>query len=242
MSVSADNPYGDIILSNGGAVLFPPQTVTADKFITVAGVYKDKQGVTHTNAEACFDIAEKTFEPGKVYTLNLSISADNFTTDVNIVGWLSAYGEITMTPSGGYDGVTIDEIQSVEYTGQPIEPTPTVHYGTINVKDLVLNSDYTFKYVDNVNVGRAQALVLGKNYYAGMAAVQSFYITQASGEISFPENASEQATIGYTIGGKIENIKVTNTGDGKVTYTSSNTSVATVDMETGVVHSASSLN
>lgn len=235
VSFSDDNPYGEIIMSNGGAVLFPPQTVTADKFITVSGTYKDKNGETHTNAKASFDIAEKTFEPGKVYMLNLSIGADNFTTDVNIVGWLSEYGEITMTPSGGYDGVTIDDIPSVEYTGQPIEPTPTVHYGTINVKDLVLNSDYTFKYVDNVNVGRAQALVLGKNYYAGMAAVQSFYITQAKGSISFPEDANEKATVGYTIGGKITNIKVINTGDGKVTYTSSNTHVATVDGESGEV-------
>lgn len=230
-----DNIYGKITMTNGGAVLFPPQTVTADKFITVTGSYKDKDGITHTNATASFDISEKTFEPGKVYMLNLSIGADNFTTDVDIVGWLSEYGEITMTPSGGYDGVTIDDIPSKQYTGSAITPEPTVHYGTVNPKDLILNTDYVLQYVDNVDVGRAQVLVLGKNYYAGMAAVQSFYITQTSGEISFPTNASTLATVGYTIGGKIENIKVNNTGDGKVTYSSNKPSVATVDAETGVV-------
>lgn len=235
VSFPADNPYGEITMTNGGAVLFPPQIVTADKFITVTGTYKDKQGVTHTNASASFDISEKTFEAGKVYTLNLAIGADNFITDVDIVGWLSEYGEITMTPSGGYDGVTIDEIPSRVYTGSAIEPEPVVHYGTVNPKDLVLNSDYTFKYVDNVDVGRAQVLVLGKNYYAGMAAVQSFYITQKTGSISFPADANSLATVGYTIGGKIENVKVNNTGDGKVTYSSGKPSVATVDAESGVV-------
>lgn len=215
-------------VSNGGAVLFPPQTITADKFI-YATVYNKSTGAVA--GYAGFDIASKTFEAGKEYHLNLAISADNLKDDVTILGWSDEYGEITVTPSGGYEGVTIETITDQDYTGSPITPDPVVQYGTDDKITLVKGTDYRLEYVDNVNAGTAQLLLIGINYYAGLAKVQSFNIKQVAGTISFSETSK---TISYSIGATLTNT-VNNTGDGLVRYSSDNTQVATVEASSGLV-------
>ena len=161
----------------------------------------------------------------------MAVGADNFIDGVQITGWSSAYGDFTLTPSGGRDPISISDIDAQEYTGSPIEPEPLVTYGTVSPKTLVKGSDYTLNYVDNINAGRGQVLVIGKNYYAGLAAVKAFYITTLSGSISYD---TKELTVGYTIGGTVNN-KLTKSGDGKVTYSSETPTVATVDEETGEV-------
>lgn len=223
---------GPIVMTNGGAVLIPPQTVNTADFIIVTG---------HTNAdpsarECRFSLINKTFEAGKVYKLTLAIGPDNFTTAESITGWTSDYGELTLMPSGGYQGVSIEEMEAVTYTGENFEPKPTVWYGTTDKIQLREGStkDFIYQYVDNKNAGNAQVLVIGQNYYAGLAAVQGFTIKQASGKISFPEgtvrDGDDHTGIEFELNQQLDAIKATNTGDGVVTYSAENESGGSTDV------------
>lgn len=205
---------GSIVMSNGGAVLIPPQEVTTADFIIVYG---------HTSSDATsrpcyFGLAQKKFEAGKVYKLNLAIGMDNFDDVVEISGWTEEYGELTVTPSGGYQGVSIDDMESVTYNGKEHKPTPKVYYGTVDKIQLTEGQDFIYNYVENVNAGNAQVLVIGQNYYAGLAAVNGFTIKKALASINFPEN-SDKTNVPFELDGELAAVKVENTGDGVVTYT-----------------------
>ena len=128
----------------------------------------------------------------------------------------------------------------VVYDGTYKTPTPDVWYGTIDKIQLKEGSsrDFIYNYVDNKNAGNAQVLVIGQNYYAGLAAVQGFVIKKASGKISFPagsvRDGDDHTGIEFEVNKSIDAIKVVNTGDGAVTYTAESedggaTDVVTVD-------------
>ena len=241
---------GSIVMSNGGAVLIPPQTVSTADFIVVTG---------HTNADPTtrkcrFAIIDKKFEAGKTYKLTLAISEDNFTTPETITGWTNDYGELTLMPSGGYKGVSIDAIEAVTYSGDYFTPKPTVWYGTIDQIQLRegATKDFIYNYVDNKNAGNAQVLVIGQNYYAGLAAVQGFTIQKAPGKVFFPEgtvrDGDDHTGIEFELNKSLDAIKAQNTAlsnttkkaDGEIIYsaegeTGSSTDVISVDPIDGTV-------
>jgi len=242
---------GSIVMSNGGAVLIPPQTVTTADFIVVTG---------HTNADPTtrkcrFAIIDKKFEAGKTYKLTLAISEDNFTTPETITGWTNDYGELTLMPSGGYKGVSIDAIEAVTYSGDYFTPKPTVWYGTSDQIQLRegATKDFIYNYVDNKNAGNAQVLVIGQNYYAGLAAVQGFTIQKAPGKVFFPEgtvrDGDDHTGIEFELNKSLDAIKAQNTAlsnttkkaDGEITYSAegdtpeSSTDVISVDPIDGTV-------
>ena len=234
-----------IKLTNGGAVLFPPQTVTTSRFIMVTGTYNGQQ------CTAQFDIIDKNFVEGHVYKLNLHIGKDDFTPLANgdphvstITGWEEQYGELTVTPSGGYKGVDIAAIDGhvtdtptgaageialkdgeavnnngcYVYTGQECRPEPKVTYGSVNPVTLVPGVDFKYTYVDNINSseGGAQVMVIGQGAYAGLAALKPFTIYKAKGRISFPEGSNK--TVTFNPDSTMAAVLVNNTGDGEVTY------------------------
>lgn len=234
-----------IKILNGGAAVFPPQTLTAVEFILITG--KDKDGNERT---AQFDILDKTFKEGRVYKLNLHISNDDFTLDnegnphvSTITGWSEDYDELTVTPSGGYSGVHIADIdgyvsdqtstsgtftedgyyiysKDADNAGIPCCPTPAVTYGDNNIP-MIEGEDFRYVYVDNVNAGNnSQVMIIGLGAYAGLAALKPFTIRRATGKISFPENCDKtgENAVPYNPDENIGFIKAINTGDGVVTY------------------------
>lgn len=240
---------GPIVMTNGGAVLIPPQEVTTSdewgNFITVTGREESNPSVTLT---AKFNIIQKHFKPGKTYRLVLAIRMDNFSNTEAITGWSDDYGELTVTPSGGYEGITIDNIDGTistadggdadgyyVYTGTERCPTPDVWYGTATKKKLAYGSEYIYRYVDNKNAGMAQVLILGQNYYAGLAATKGFTIRQAQGRISFAQG-SNKTNVPFNLNEVIDPAVLNNTGDGVVTYTAADAAsakVVAVDPTTG---------
>lgn len=76
-------------------------------------------------------------------------------------------GDSTNTEDGedeGINGIWIEKIQDQVYTGTAIKVTPKVYDG----KDLlVLGKDYTLKYKNNKNAGKATLIVTGKGNYKG---------------------------------------------------------------------------
>ena len=243
---------GQIKMTNGGAVLIPPQTLTTADFIIATG----HTSADPTTKECHFSITTKKFEAGKVYKLTLAISADNFTMPEGITGWTDNYGELTLMPSGGYAGVTIDEMATETFSGSAFTPKPDVWYGTDELTKIKLREgstkDYVYNYVDNKNAGHAQVLVIGQNYYAGLAAVRGFTIKKRLGKISFPEgtirDGDDHTGIEFEQGLTLPAIKAVNTAydnanlkaDGQVTYTAEDeqgnpTSVISVDAVDGTV-------
>lgn len=69
---------------------------------------------------------------------------------------------------------TISEISDQFYTGSPI--TPYVSITDSSGSALVLGTDYTVEYSNNINVGVATATVIGKNAYTASTATVNFNI------------------------------------------------------------------
>ena len=82
--------------------------------------------------------------------------------------------------------------------------------------------------LNNTNAGVATVAAIGKGEYFGQFATQTFVINKADGSISFA-NATETKTKSENPSDNTFTNAVTNTGDGIVTYESSNKGVATVD-------------
>lgn len=236
---STTGERSEILMLNGGAVLFPPQDVTAVRFITVTGT---KDGVAQA---AQFNIMEKTFQEGRVYKLNLHIGKDDFTPNADgsphvstITGWSEEFDELTVTPSGGYAGVQIADIDGAVSTmdqtvttsdledncyvhnGTARCPKPAVTYGSENPVRLIEGADFRFAYIDNVNSGTAIAMVIGQGSYAGLAAMKEFTIKRAKGRIYFDDGSDKtgEEAVAFNPDENIGAVVARNTGDGNILY------------------------
>jgi len=92
----------------------------------------------------------------------------------------------------------VDDILSRTYTGNAITPTITVKDGSTT---LVLTTDYTVEYADNINAGTATVTITGTGNYAGSTGSKTFNINKANGAtVSTPIlNASTSASISVNI-------------------------------------------
>ncbi|MCR5794537.1 MAG: leucine-rich repeat protein, partial [Solobacterium sp.] len=111
----------------------------------------------------------------------------------------------------------VADIKAQTYTGKAIRPAVTV---TVNGTALVNGTDYTVSYKNNINAGTASVTVTGTGKYTG-AVTKNFTINKAS------QKVTAKAAADYIFAGKTTTITVTG-NQGDLTYTSSDTSVATV--------------
>ncbi len=128
--------------------------------------------------------------------------------------------------------LTISDITGTfTYNGSPHEPKPaTVKYGN---KILVENTDYTLSWSNNTNAGTATCTITGKgNVFTGYVN-KTFTIKKAIATLSFAES-SKSTTYVWDIQ-TLTNALTVNPSGAEVTYSSSNTSVATVDASTGAL-------
>ena len=124
----------------------------------------------------------------------------------------------------------INKLSTQTYTGGKIEPALTVKDED---KTLVKNKDYTVSYKNNVNVGTATAIIKGKGNYTGTANI-SFEIKKIILPTLVKLNASSKTILKgktYTL---VSTVTPSNATNKKVTYTTSNSKVATVT-STGTV-------
>ena len=157
----------------------------------------------------------KTFAASNVYTVNLTVQLTGVNPTVTTVNWTAGAT------------FTIADIDDQTFSGSPITPALNVTYdGTA----LTANTDYDLTWANNVNAGTATVLVIGKGDYDGNFGYKTFTINPLAASISYATAAVSSSTLGEKI-----NNPLTKTGDGTVTYTSSNTNVATVDATTGEV-------
>ena len=119
---------------------------------------------------------------------------------------------------------TIGIINDQVYTGNAIKPTSsvTVPIPTGKTTTLVNNTDFTYSYSNNTNIGTANITITGQGNYTGTKST-TFKISQKASlctitsvpSLKYPSNATGS-------------IQFKCTGDGKITVTSSSTGVIKV--------------
>ena len=106
-------------------------------------------------------------EKDKEYTASFTDNVNVGTASVTLTGIGSCTGERRFTykivPADLYEA-TVSAIVDQVYTGKVVEPRPVVRCGG---RTLVLNTDYTVTYKNNINVGTATVTVTGKGNYTG---------------------------------------------------------------------------
>ena len=149
------------------------------------------------------------------YTLYYKVDGDS---NINSV----AAKSITCSINAKQVTATVELSQTTyTYNGSAFKPTVTVKDGST----VIPASEYTVTYSNNVNAGTATVTIndnTGGNYEVIGSA--DFTINKAAGSISY-----ETTTVNKTYGNSAFTNALTKTGDGSVTYSSSNTNVATVN-------------
>ena len=155
------------------------------------------------------------------YKVKISVaygSNFNAASDLTDENWAFRITPIITEPTVELSGNT-----TYTYTGERITPDVTV---TIDGRPLTKGTDYTIIYGDNVNAGTNAGFVTvkAKGNYGFADVVKKFAIEKADPKLSF-----EKSTVTTSYGTQPANNKLTNMGNGVVTYQSNDNSVATVN-------------
>ena len=114
-------------------------------------------------------------------------------------------------------GATVGAVAAQTYTGKALTPKPVVK---VDGKTLVLNTDYTLSYANNVKPGTATITIAGKGLYAG-SLTRTFSIAKKTQTITVASKKSVAM-------GKTASLAAKTNGDGKISYKTSNAKVAKV--------------
>lgn len=123
--------------------------------------------------------------------------------------------------------VTLEK-NSYIYDGKAKTPAVTVR---LNGKTLTLNTDYTVSYSNNVSIGTATAVVVGKGNYTGSKTV-NFTIIKAEEQQDMSITCAKKL-YKVTYGAKPFQIRASSSG--KLAFASSKPKIAAVDKNTGTV-------
>lgn len=201
---------------------------TAPGSLTYDGMAKTAGIKTATNITGMGDVTVKYYQ-GETevqpmnageYKVKISVTVGtnfNAASDLTDENWAFTINPIITEPTVELSGNT-----TYTYTGERITPDVTV---TIDGKTLTAGTDYTITYGDNVNAGTNAGFVTvrAKGNYGFADVVKKFTIEKEDPKLSF-----EKPTVTTSYGTNPANNTLTNKGDGKVAYESSNNSVATV--------------
>lgn len=193
------------------AALLPPQELSSSNAL-IEIVTKDGN---NTVASAKYSIA-KTIESANSYTLNLTVTQASLNTTTAISNWSNNSGS---TNTGE---LVIGDVDVQMWTGSEIRPTPVV---TCNGNTLTNGVDYELVYTNNINVGTASVFAIGiGSTYEGKIAAKAF-VVRGYGEFNY-DIISVPKT--YLYDDPFTN-ELNYTGDGIVTYSSSDEDVATIN-------------
>lgn len=202
---------------------------TAPGSLTYDGTAKTANIETATNITGMGDVTVKYYQ-GETevqpmnagdYKVKISVADGmnfNAASDLTDENWAFTITPIITEPTVELSGNT-----TYTYTGERITPDVTV---TINGRPLTKGTDYTIIYGDNVNAGTNAGFVTvkAKGNYGFADVVKKFAIEKADPKLSF-----EKSTVTTSYGTQPANNKLTNMGNGVVTYQSNDNSVATVN-------------
>ncbi len=118
---------------------------------------------------------------------------------------------------------------SYVYDGKAKTPSVTVKLGD---KTLVLDTDYTVSYIDNIEVGTAKVIITAKGNYTG-SKTTNFTITKAADQEPTTSITCKKTLYEVSYGSKPFKIKASS--ESSMTFTSFNPKIAAVDKATGKV-------
>ena len=224
---ATQDEVGTVTYSNGTITVTPKDgfyLTAAD--LTVIKTIDGSNANTRTgiNTPVTVTATDANADPSGVttYTIPADVAADkydyeitaNFHTRISIA-------TATITVEGEYP-----------YTGSAIEPTLKV---VVNGTELTKNTDYTATYENNINARAASAndaptiKLTGKGKYIGDNST-TFTIDKAAATIGY----DTQEVVKTLLDAAFTN-QLTNTGDGTVSYESSNAEIAAVNASSGEV-------
>ena len=159
----------DIVLTSGNDVY---NTDLNEKGDELADLSKVK--VTY----GALDLTGMVTLTSDVISSNTKVRITAVANNANLTG--STYNDFTIKYTMGGKDFSVSEIRSTVYTGEEIEPSPTVK-GLKNgrVTTLKKDTDYELSYLNNVDVGVGTVIVTGKGNYTG-TMTQTFEITERS--------------------------------------------------------------
>ena len=201
------------------SAMLPPQTIEGD-FLVFDVVEKTENGTENTTYT--YPMRKTKMEGGHAYALALRVGAVSGTEPV---------GGSTSSSSG--KTLVANTIPDETYTGSEIHPS------TIKIKDnynneLTENTHYQLIYSNAINVGRATIIVVGLGDYLGCVTTAYFNIVPKTGSIAFTYPTRE---VTWWQGGTFNGNPIILNGEADciVTYSTEDTSVVSVDPETGKV-------
>lgn len=202
--------------TDGSSVVFcsamlPPQTIEGDflEFDTDDGLYT-------------YPLRKTKMEGGHAYALALRVGA--------ALGAESAGGS---TSSSSGKTLVANTIPDETYTGTEIHPSGITIKDNDN-NELTENTHYQLIYSNAINVGRATIIVVGLGDYLGCVTTSYFNIVPKTGSIAFTYPTRE---VTWWQGGTFNDNPIILDGEADciVTYSTDDTSVVSVDPETGKV-------
>lgn len=196
----------------GGSIETTFEIATAD--ISKASVLIPSQSYTGSELkpDANVTLNGKTLKAGKDYTASYSDNVKIGTATVTIKG----KGNYSGTATGKFEirkevldisKASVNKIDDVTFTGEPIEPALKVSYKD---KALKQGTDYEVSYSDNVNAGKAAFTLYGKGDYTGTLS-GNFKIAPAN----ISDATVELDSSSYTYDGTAHEPKATVTLNGK---------------------------
>ena len=120
--------------------------------------------------------------------------------------------------------ITVADPEDQIYDGTPKTPALTVKVGETT---LTAGKDYVAIYENYINAGTATVKVYGIEDYAGLTGTATFTIQKAEQTVTFSKSGNQTATYGETFA-NTATAKLDSTA-AKITYSSGDPSVATVD-------------
>ena len=212
-----------------GYILIPPQAINGVTIKVVTGSGRPREIATYSFT------ADGNFQAGASYGVDITVTPEQMGFTTAIANW-NGMGSVIIAPSGD---LVIEPIDAQQYVDKwtPITPNLIVRKGTDTLK---VNVHYKVEYLNNTVVGTAYAVVTGLE---GTDSQGHFDFTNSCGVAPF-KIIAQPTTISY---GEFKDTTVVygcqpfiyehlfNGGDGSVTYTSDDPSIATVDAVTGQV-------
>ena len=159
--IVANNETDGLTTNTYYAALIPSQTLAAGAFVEITA---DGQAATYSLA------ASKAFLAGHQYSLDITVEASALNATNTITDWDDTEAA-TVASANLTNPLVIAAIDDQDYTGSAIEPNVSVSFN-----GNTLTSGYTINYVDNIDPGKATAVVS----YNGMYGAKEFNILPPS--------------------------------------------------------------
>jgi len=173
-TATADEDGDYILLSDGEESSDAQQTYTyCCIFVPATWTDANLIEVVADGGTATFKTT-KTFVGGTEYQLTLNLDPTALNATATIDDWQE--GDFLGTLAEGR--LHLSAISDYTYTGSPFKPEPTVTYTSSAgvTTTLTKDTDYTLVYFDNINVGTATVVAVGKGTYANEIGKTTFNI------------------------------------------------------------------